>query len=462
MQMFDAKLIEQWSGGRWLARRPAVLKGFSIDSRTLVPGNFFVAIRGERFDGHRFVRLAFAKGAAAAAVCEGTCPADLDGALLCVSDTGRALRDIAAAYRRRIGLSAIAVTGSIGKTTVKEMVADILSCRFVTARTLGNWNNDIGLPLSLLKMDPATRVGVFEMGTNHPGELMLLCKILRPDWALVTTIAPVHLEHFKSVDGILEEKASILKSLSPAGTAVLRSDAAYYPRLRALAPGRVITVALSGDADYRGIPADTWGGMAQIIERESGERCFFKMSLPGRHHLENALFAVAVGRAHGLGWDDIRRSLEKFCPQPMRWEVQTLNGITVVNDAYNANPVSMAAALRTFADMPALGRKWLVLAGMLELGAEENHAHEELGRLVARGAWRGLIGVGELGARIASAAEQAGLDAARIFRCPDHARAAQRLSRDTVPGDVVLFKASRGQRLELVLDLWRQQTTGKQ
>lgn len=459
MPMFDPMLVEQWTGGRWLGRPPAAINGIAIDSRALAPGNLFVAIRGERFDGHDFIREALAKGAAAA-VCREGLDAGGVGPLLRVADTARALRDMAAAHRRRSGLAAIAVTGSVGKTTVKEMVADVLSSRLATARTRGNWNNDIGLPLSLLNMDPAVRVGVFEVGSNHPGEVLSLCDILRPDWGIVTTIAPVHLEYFKSLEGIVEEKSSLLKSLPRAGTAVLRSDDACYRRLRSCAPGRVITVALSGEADYRGTPPGAWGGEAQVEERASGERIGFKMPVPGSHHLANALFAVAVGRAHGLAWDEIRRALEGYRPQPMRWETQLLNGMTVVNDAYNANPVSMAAALRTFAEMPARGRKWLVLGGMLELGAEETRAHEALGRLVAQGGWSGVIGVGELGALIASAAGKAGLDAARIFICRDHAEAARRLERDTAPGDAVLLKASRGQRLERVLALWRRPTSG--
>ncbi len=457
MPTYDANQVARWTGGQWLTRPPATLRGVSIDTRTLAPGNLFVAIRGERFDGHAFLRQAFAGGAAAAVVASGGEGAAAElGPVLRVPDTARALRDMAAAYLRQTGLSVMAVTGSLGKTTVKEMVADVLGTRFVTARTRGNWNNAIGLPLSLLGLEPGASLGVFEVGTNHPGELAPLCAILQPAWGLVTAIAPVHLEHFKSEEGVFLEKSALLKCLPVSGVAVLRSDDPWYGRLRECAPARVLTVALSGAADYEGTPPAEWGGAARVVERASGECFHFHPPLPGRHQLANALFAIAVGRAHGLGWGDIRRSLESYVSQPMRWECRTLGGITVVNDAYNANPASMAAALQTFADMPVPGRKWLVLAGMLELGAEETRAHEDLGRLVARGGWSRLVGVGALGGLIAAAAERAGLDSGCIVRCRDQGEAARHLSRDAAPGDAVLLKGSRGQRLEQVLALWTQ------
>ncbi len=462
MPVFDSQLIAQWTGGQWCSPPPAVLHGVSIDSRTLAPGALFVAIRGASYDGHDFVGQAFARGAAAAMVRgAGSFPGAGAAPLLWVADPERALQDMAAAYRRRSGIVVLAVTGSVGKTTVKEMVADVLAVRYATARTRGNWNNSIGLPLSLLNMESATRVGVFEAGSNHPGELKPLCEILRPDWGLVTTIAPVHLEHFKSLDGVVLEKSALIRSLAAGGTAVLRRDDPGYDRLRAAAPGRVLTVALAGSADYQGFPARAGDRAVEVLEKASGERFAFRMPIPGRHQLVNALFAVAVGRAHGLAWDEIRPALENYRPQPMRWECQSLGGVMVVNDAYNANPVSMAAAVQTFAELPARGRKWLVLGGMLELGAAENRAHQELGQSVALGAWGGLIAVGALGEIIAAAAAAAGMDAARIFSCRDQAAAADRLARDTVAGDAVLLKASRGQHLERVLDLWKNETRGE-
>ncbi|MFA5044124.1 MAG: UDP-N-acetylmuramoyl-tripeptide--D-alanyl-D-alanine ligase, partial [Kiritimatiellia bacterium] len=367
----------------------------------------------------------------------------------------------AANYRRRIRIAIVAVTGSVGKTTVKEMVADVLARRRKVARTLGNWNNDIGLPLSLLAMEPETSLGVFEIGMNHPGELAALCRVLQPDWGLITTIGPVHLEFFKSVEAIAAEKSALLKSLPAGGVAVLRCDEPYFELLRAAAPGRVITLALSGAgrvvgaADYRCSQPDALGQI-EIRECATGEVCRLQAPLPGAHHAANTLYAAAVGRAHGLAWEEIRSALESYRSPPLRWERQIVAGVTVINDAYNANPVSMAAALRTFAELPVAGGRWLVLAGMLELGPLQEQWHRDLGKSLAPGPWAGIITVGPLGAVIAREAVNAGVSAARVFPCVDHAAAAAVLVSRLQPGDAVLVKASRGQRLEQVLALWKE------
>lgn len=455
MPNFDAQEMAQWTGGQWRFGLPGAIAGVSTDTRTLTPGVLFVALRGPLFDGHSFIGEAFARGAVGAVISENPdAMPRKDHPLLRVPDTVQALWDMGSGYRRRIQAAIVAVTGSVGKTTVKEMVADVLAQCLPTARTRGNWNNKIGLPLSLLAMEPETRVGVFELGMNHPGELAPLCRLLQPDWGLVTTIGPVHLEFFKSVEAIAVEKSTLLKSLPSGGVTVLRRDEPYFEMLRATAPDRIITLALSGEADYFGAPPDAQGKM-EVRERSTGESCRLHAPLPGAHHAANALFAVAVGRAHGLAWEDIRAALERYRSPPMRWEQQTVAGVTVINDAYNANPVSMAAAVRTFAELPVARGRWLVLAGMLELGPSEEQWHRDLGSSLAPGPWDGIITVGSLGAVIARAAVNAGVSVARVFTCADHAAAAEVLGRCLQPGDAVLVKASRGQRLEQVLALWK-------
>lgn len=455
MPNFDAQEMAQWTGGQWRSGLPGAIAGVSTDTRTLTAGALFVALRGPLFDGHSFVGEAFARGAVGAVI-DAQAHVSLrdDCPLLRVPDTAQALWDMGSGYRRRIQAVIVAVTGSVGKTTVKEMVADVLARRLPTARTRGNWNNKIGLPLSLLAMEPETRVGVFELGMNHPGELAPLCRLLQPDWGLVTTIGPVHLEFFESVEEIAVEKSALLKSLPSAGVTVLRRDEPYFEMLRAVAPDRIITLALSGEADYCGAPPDAQGKM-EIRERSTGESCRLQAPLPGAHQAANALFAAAVGRAHGLAWEDIRTALEQYRPPPMRWEQQIVAGVTVINDAYNANPVSMAAALRTFAELPVAGGRWVVLAGMLELGPTEEQWHRDLGSSLAPGPWNGIITVGSLGAVVAREAVNAGVNAARVFACADHAAAAEILGRYLQYGDAVLVKASRGQRLEQVLALWK-------
>lgn len=462
MPMYDAQEVAQWTGGRWQCGMPGAITGVSIDTRTLAPGALFVALRGQNYDGHSFVEEAFARGAIGAVVRQ-RLPAGTTAGhpVLLVADTGQALRDMATGYRRRISAVIIAVTGSVGKTTVKEMVADVLAQRLPTARTHGNWNNEFGLPLSLLAMDPDARAGVFELGMNHPGELAPLCRVLQPDWGLVTTIGPVHLEFFESVEAIAAEKSVLLKNLPSDGVSILRCDDPYFKILSAAAPDRIITLALSGaanltvPADYTGVPPDAQGRI-EIHERVTGEVFRLRAPLPGAHHTVNAMFAVAVGRAHGLAWDTIRVALEQYRSQPMRWERQNVTGVTVINDAYNANPMSMAAALRTFAELPVTGHRWLVLAGMLELGALQEQMHKELGLSLASGPWAGIITIGNLGAIIASAAVHSGVNPSKVFPCSDHAEASEVMKRCLKPGDAVLIKASRGQRLEKVLALWKE------
>lgn len=456
MPIFDPREVAQWTGGKWQFGMPGAIAGIATDTRTLVPGTLFVALRGPSFDGHCFIGAAFARGAVGAVVnARADVPLPADKPLLSVADSEQALRDLASGYRRRLKTTIIAITGSVGKTTVKEMVSQVLKRRLPVAGTLGNWNNAIGLPLSLLAMEADTRVGVFELGMNHPGELAPLCRLLQPDWGLVTTIGPVHLEFFDSVAAIANEKCVLLRCLPPSGVAVLRRDAPYFELLRDAAPGRIITVALSGEADYLGIPPNAQSSM-EIRERSTGEVCRLQTPLPGAHHAANALFAAAVGRAHGLSWEDIREALAGYRSPPLRWERQDLSGVTVINDSYNANPISMAAAVQAFAEFPVKGKRYLVLAGMLELGAAENEWHRKLGSSLASGPWAGIITVGSLGAVIAQAAVSAGVNRARVFPCKDHAAAVEVLRQHVQPGDAVLVKASRGQRLEQVIALWQE------
>ncbi len=454
MPLFDASLIAEWTGGIWKPGMPSEIRGLSTDTRNLSAGSLFVAIKGPRFDGHDFLDVAFRKGAAAAMVSRFPASAGC-WPLILVKDTTRALRKMATRHRLRLGAEIIAVTGSVGKTTVKEMIAEVMSLLGPTARTFGNWNNEIGLPLSLLAVEESARFGVFEVGTNHPGELRRLCEILSPDWGVVTSVSPVHLEFFDSVRSIALEKSSLPRSLPVRGTAVLRKDQDWFELLRQRARCRVVTLAMQGPADVQGIfLPDRQDGM-RVVEPSSGESFDFRLPLPGRHMAEDALFAIAVGRLHGLKWEEIAKAIASFKPQPMRWERVCIDGVTIINDAYNANPASMSAALQTFARLRRCSGKWLVLGGMRELGKFENKAHLELGIQISEGAWAGLLTVGRLGGLIAKGAEKGGMDAERIFRCRDASEAARLLKKKCAEGDSVLLKASRGEHLETVLDEWR-------
>jgi UDP-N-acetylmuramoyl-tripeptide--D-alanyl-D-alanine ligase len=456
MPEFLSTELAAWSGGTWQGTPPISVRGVSIDTRTLEPGALYVALKGEHHDGHAYVEEALGRGATAAVVNRAFAAArPALGPLLVVKDTRRALMDIAAGYRQTLDIEMAAVSGSVGKTTVKEMLAGTLSVVGPTARTRGNWNNDIGVPLSLLAVEKGNRFGVFEVGMSHPGELAPLCELLQPAIGVLTTIGPVHLEFFDSVQAIAREKAEVFKALPATGMAVVCRDERWFDLLKSSARCPVVTTSIKGDADYVGKALNDDEGRFVVYEKASGDRVKFDTPLPGDYVIYDALLAIAVARTRGADWDALVEAIRTYKPLALRWNVQTIDGMDFVLDAYNANPVSMRAALQAFAQMKARGRKWVVLAGMRELGAVDKEEHWSLGTDVARGEWAGLIAVGDHGELIAEGAARAGWTGDRVVRCPDSAAAARALKERIAVGDAVLIKASRGERLEDVLAEWK-------
>lgn len=452
MPCYSGEELERWSGGKWEQARPDGVNGISINTRALVRGSIYVALKGMNFDGHEFVGQAFDGGAVAALVGQDypALSANAGRCLLRTSNTLVALQNLAAGYRRQLGVEVTGVTGSAGKTTVKEMTADVLSAIAPVARTIGNLNNGIGVPLSLLAMERTTRTGVFEVGTNHPGELAPLCAMIAPRWGIVTNIGPVHLEFFGSVDSVAAEKGELLKVLPADGTAILCRDDAFYDRLKSLVCGRVMDISMRGDADFSFAGMTSSGEEAMVREKASGETFCFHPPVPGDHNICNAMFAIAAGRGHGMQWADIRNAIEHYTPLPMRWQQETVRGVTIINDAYNANPMSMEAAIEAFSRIRASGRKWLVLGGMAELGVSSREFHVALGRCIAVGDWAGLLVIGDSGAWIADGARAAGLEGTRMYHCKDNGEAARALHNMVRETDLVLLKASRSMKIEEV------------
>ena len=451
MPRFDPMDLARWCGGAWVPRAPDRIDAVVHDTRNVAPGALFVALRGARFDGHDFVAQAAAAGAIGAVVnADRAATLSGDRPRLVVADTARALMDLGAGYRRQAGFTVIGVTGSAGKTTVKDLIATLVGTTHATARTRGNWNNEIGLPLSLLAMPESTRVAVVELGISHPGDMAPLCRVARPDWGVITTIGPVHLEFFGDIEAIAREKGELLRALPATGTAVFSRDLAQAGLLRRLARGPVLTTSLREDADYALAGGD--GGGCVVRERTTGETFRFRAPLPGEHNRHNLLLAIAVARGFGVSWTAIGEGLDAFVPPPMRWECREHGGVTVINDAYNANPLAMRAALQTFREQALRGRKWLVLGDMLELGPTARDEHLSLGRWVGGADWAGLVVVGELGALIADGAAESGLADDRIIRCRTTEAAGRALLDRLQPGDGVLIKASRGKHLEDVAE----------
>lgn len=451
---FDPADLASWSGGRWRGAPPPAVKGFAIDSRAVKPGDCFVALAGSRTDGHEFLADARSRGAACALVRadRGLDAQQVGLPLLEVPDTRRALTDLARGHRARLKGVFIAVTGSSGKTSVKELIADFLSRIGSTARTIGNWNNDLGVPLSLLSMVSSDRFGVFEVGMNHPGELDPLCALVRPAASVVTCVGPVHIEFFETEEDIAREKAAVVRALPPEGCAILPADDRWFNVLRSYARCPVTTVSMMAEADYRVESGP--GKCFAVTEWRTGETVVLEVPLPGRHVRMNIGLAAAVARRFGVPWAEILESVKAFRPPPMRWETITAGGVVFVNDAYNANPLSMRAALEAFAEEGADTRRWLVLGGMRELGRHAPYYHREVGRTMASGPWEGAVFVGEEACWMAEGAREARF-AGFLATAPDVESAVELLAGRLREGDRVLLKASRALRLERAIELWR-------
>ncbi len=456
-QIFNAAEFASWTGGDAQAL-PASFRGVTQDSRQITPGCLYVALRGERFDGHDFVAKALQNGAAAALVERAWHMPDEDAGwpLIRVPDTRRALADAARVWRLRQTARVVGITGSSGKTTVKEMVAALCSGGGPVCATRGNLNNEIGLPLSLLTLGAETAYGIFEAGTNHPGEIARLADVLRPDIALVSSIGCAHIEHFGSLEAIALEKGGLLRALPSVGAAVLCRETACFERLASCTAAPVVTTSLlTREADFHGKTLDLLDGRIRVVERATGEQTELRSGLPGEHNASNLLLAFAAARTAGVPAAAAAAGLARLVLPGMRWAISARGGVTVVNDAYNANPQSMIAVLRTFLQAPCDGRRIAVLGDMLELGEHAEALHREVGRAVAELAPDELVAVGpDTVSYVADEAVKRGFPSARVTCRADVADAAAAVSALARAGDSVLLKASRGMRLERILDAW--------
>jgi UDP-N-acetylmuramoyl-tripeptide--D-alanyl-D-alanine ligase len=435
----------------------AVAQGYSIDSRTLQPGDLFFAVKGERMDGHDFVEQALQNGAVAAVVRgDQLSRYSTKTRLLPVPDPLVALQTLATGVRRLWGKPLIGVTGSAGKTTTKEAIAHVLSTRFRVLKSEGNLNNHFGLPLMLLKLEPGQETAVIEMGMSHSGEIAALAKIAHPEIGVVTNVAPVHLEFFKSVSDIARAKYELIESLPAGGTAVLNADDEYVSQFGRDFKGKVVTYGLAPTADVRAENIRTLGAEGSTFDVVVGG-CRENATLPlvGTHNIHNVLAAVAVGLDRGLTPSQAAGALASIAPPDKRGEVVQLDNITVINDCYNSNPKALEAMVDAVAAMPAARR--IVVAGeMLELGPAGEDMHRGAGRYMARKKIDLLVGVRGLAQQIVESARQSGMRA-EFMATPEEA--GEWLARETRDGDVVLLKASRGVKLERALEIWKSHRT---
>jgi UDP-N-acetylmuramoyl-tripeptide--D-alanyl-D-alanine ligase len=458
MKLSLAKIAE-FVGAAGKFSPEAVALGYSIDSRTVKPGELFFAVKGERLDGHDFVEQALEKGVAATVVRKdqlGRYPGQTR--LLAVEDTLVALQTLATAVRKLWGKPLIGVTGSAGKTTTKEAIAHVLGTRFRVLKSEGNFNNHFGLPLMLLKLEPEHDVAVIEMGMSHAGEIRALAKIAQPEIGVVTNVAPVHLEFFDSLAGIARAKYELVESLPAGGTAVLNADDEYVSQFGRDFKGKVVMYGTRATADVRAEKIQSRG--AEGVEFDvmiGGVREHAKLPLVGEHNVVNALAAVAVGLERGLKPSEAVAALATLAAADKRGQVLQVGNTTVINDCYNSNPKALEAMVDALAAMAAKRR--IVVAGeMLELGPAGEEMHRRAGQHVADKKIDVLLGVRGLAQAMVENARQAGIRA-EFVATPEEA--GDWLAREARDGDVVLLKASRGVKLEEALENWKARRDGK-
>jgi UDP-N-acetylmuramoyl-tripeptide--D-alanyl-D-alanine ligase len=449
--------IADWIHAEGTFDTSAEALGYSIDSRTIAAGDLFFAVTGERVDGHDYVETALADGAAAAVVSmRWLAPAKVDEArLLRVPDEDVAcvlysMQTLAHMVRRAWGKRVIGVTGSAGKTTTKECIAQVLGAKFNVLKTEGNLNNHFGVPLTLLKLEPEHEVLVLEMGMNHGGEIRALAKIAEPDWAVVSNVAAVHLEFFEDgIEGIARAKYELVESLPKDGVAFLNGDDV---RVRAFGEGmggRAVSYGTSEGCQVRAVEIVEKGlSGTEFSVEERGESFPVKLRLPGRHNVLNSLAAIAVGEEMGVGVADGVRALEAMRPTEKRGNVVEWRGAEIVNDTYNSNPAALMSMIAALAKTEAK-RRILVAGEMLELGPNGARLHEECGMAAADAGIDVVIGVRGLAKELVEAVKTRGA-AAEFLETPE--AAGTWLRENLREGDVVLLKASRGVRLERALD----------
>ena len=446
MSRLTLQQAAQWCGGAVDPKYAQVsFLGANNDSREIQPGQLFVALSGNR-DGHAFIPMAMQAGAAAVLCTH--CPGDYPA--IVAPNPRKALGDIARQLRLQMNMTVVGVTGSVGKSTTKEMLASVLERKYVTGRSPANHNNDIGLPMAILALPEDTQVAVLEMGMNHFGEMAYLTSIARPDMAVITNIGTMHIEHLGSRGGILKAKLEILQGLRPGGKLVLNGDEPMLWALREKYEATYFGMD-NPQCQVRGrqIPTAA-GGCAFLAAAAAGE---YPVILPveGRHYICDALAALAAAECLGVGPADICRGLADYRSLAGRQEVFTAKGYEIIKDCYNAGPESMAAALEVLGSRPT--RRIAVLGDMLELGSCTQAEHYRIGRIAAANCDM-LFTLGKNGPRVVGGALTGGMRPDRATACDTPQDLAELLRSRVKPGDTLLFKGSRGMKMEQVLELF--------
>ncbi len=451
--MEDVSLVDiaEWLGAEVVGEVGSQAREIEVstDSRTISPGELFFALPGPRFDGHRFVEEALRKGGLAAVVSRAWWQGEggkEPGPFLIVENTIDALGILAMKYRERFSPTFLAITGSNGKTTTKEIIADFFSRQYPTLRSEKSFNNRIGLPLTLLRLRSQHRMVVVEMGTSALGEIRALCQICPPNLGLITNIGPTHLENLRTLSQVAQAKLELLESLPPTGLGFLNADDLHLRFQSVLPAERIVTFSIERRSDFWAEKVKRWEGGMEFVVRGVA----FRLKLMGTYNVYNALAAISVGRTLGLEWGEMREVLESFQPPPMRAERTVLNGVTIINDAYNANPESMKSALTALEGEK--GRRFAVLGDMLELGEESGQYHIDVGKHLAGLDIDFLLTVGELSPQIIEGATRLGFPEKWTYSVATNEEAVRYLKETILYGDTILVKGSRKLRMEEIVE----------
>lgn len=425
-------------------------EGVTTDSRKITEGVLFVALKGEKFNGEDFANDALRKGAAAVLVSKGA--KDIDGAVLKVNDTLTAYQQIAGSWRRRFNIPVCAITGSSGKTTTKDLTAAVLSSLGKVCKTAANFNNEIGVPMTLLELNETHKAAVVEIGMRGRHQIEALVKFVKPTIGIVINVNETHIEILGSVENIAKAKAELVEAIPAGGTVILNADNPFTLKMKEIAAPNVsvMTYGLDTAADLTAENISIDSGSTGFTLNYGGRKFDFEIPIIGRHNVSNALAAIAAGLTVGLSIEEIKRGILTLATTKMRFEVIRRDGVTIVNDAYNASPASMKAAIKTVAEIYD-GRKIAVLGDMLELGDISRKAHREIGRELVENKFDTLIVIGELGKFIADGAKDSGLK--NIYVEDSHEAAARKILSILRDGDVILFKASHGMHMEKIIEL---------
>jgi len=458
---FSADELIRATGGTLLqGRTDSAIHGVSTDTRQLVAGNLYIPLKGANFDGHDFLEEAIAKGAGGllvearnAGILEKFSEKTDSGLKIIVEDTLTALGDLARFWRRKVGRPVIAITGSSGKTTTKEMTAAILGQTFSVLKTEGNLNNLIGLPLTLLRLHQGHDLAIVELGTNSRGEIKRLTEIAEPDIGLVTNIGPAHLEGLKTLECIREEKGDLYGTMQKSGLAVFNAEDGAMAPLRRLWQGKVLTYGVTSRADLTASDIAKWGVSGQSFSLNAGsESAVVRLSASGMHNIYNALAAAALSRASGIGISEISHGLRNFHPVAARFEVHLLpNGAFLVDDTYNANPASVREALKTLHALKGNHRSVVVFADMLELGDQAEPLHEIVGVEVATTDVGRLFLKGPVSRSTAAGAVRGGMSEEQILFFEKPEDIVDRILSFASAGDWILVKGSRRMKMEEIV-----------